>query len=56
MYSGTLVTLGMSANFTDMCPEDSNFVRATLIGGGYVFKPVPGGTLVTIVVQVCLIL
>lgn len=53
MYSGTFVTLGMSEKFLDLCPEQSSFVRARLIGGGYVFKPVQGGTLVTIVVQVC---
>mmetsp|Transcript_12621 Transcript_12621/g.20484 ORF Transcript_12621/g.20484 Transcript_12621/m.20484 type:complete len:1127 (+) Transcript_12621:89-3469(+) len=51
LKSGTFVTLGMSEKFLDLCPEQSSFVRARLIGGGYVFKPVQGGTLVTIVVQ-----
>jgi hypothetical protein len=51
-FSGAMVTLGMSEKFPADCPEQSGFVRATLIAGGYVFKPVPGGTLVTIVVQV----
>ena len=50
--SGTMVTLGLSEKFPDLCPEQSGFVRACLLLGGYVFKPVPGGTLMTIVVQV----
>ena len=44
--------MGVSKDFPDICPEQSGFVRAKLLGGGYVFKPVPGGTLATIVVQV----
>lgn len=46
------MTLGMSEQFSELCPEQSGFVRAKLLMGGFVFKPVPGGTLMTIVVQV----
>ena len=52
LFSGWMVTMGVSKDFPDICPEQSGFVRAKLLGGGYVFKPVPGGTLATIVVQV----
>lgn len=48
LNNGTLVDIG----FADTAQaEDSNFVRAELQMGGYVFIPVPGGTKAVIVVH-----
>jgi len=50
LRDGTFITLGFSEPFP-ICPEEKGVVRAQLIIGGYVMKPVAGGTHVTILVQ-----
>jgi hypothetical protein len=52
--NGWFITMGFSEKFDSLCPEDPNsgLVRAELILGGYVMKPVVGGTQITVVVQV----
>ena len=49
---GTFLTLGFSEKFDSLCPEEVGVVRADLILGGYVMRPVQGGTMIWIVVQV----
>jgi hypothetical protein len=51
---GTFINMGFSEKFDSLCPEDPNsgLVRAELILGGHVMKPVVGGTQITVVVQV----
>ena len=48
---GTFLTFGYSTPFPDLCPEEDGVVRADLILGGYVMRPVVGGTQIFIVVQ-----
>ena len=51
LQDGTFITFGFSAPFPDLCPQTSGLVRADLIIGGYVMRPVSGGTRVHIIVQ-----
>ena len=50
--NGTLLQFGFSEKFDSLCPEEVGVVRADLILGGYVMRPVQGGTEVSVVVQV----
>jgi hypothetical protein len=53
LRDGTFITLGFSERI-EMCPEQEGVVRGSLLIGGYVMQHVPGGTKISIVVQVCI--
>lgn len=52
LKDGTVVIVSFSEKFEDICPLEEGLVRAELIMGGYVFKPVSGGVMCHYVVQV----
>jgi len=53
MADGAIVIVSFSEKFDDLCPlTDGGVVRAECILGGYVFRQVPGGTMVRYLVQV----
>jgi hypothetical protein len=49
---GTFILFAFSSRMEELCPEQPKFIRGNLLLGGYTMKHAPGGTDLSLVVQV----